>query len=88
MATQVQAIKGENRITLNPAVLAGKPTIRGLRISVDQVLRALGSGVSEKELLDDYPALEREDLLACMLYAADLIENERVYVIDNHEDSH
>ncbi|MBN1136118.1 MAG: DUF433 domain-containing protein, partial [Anaerolineae bacterium] len=42
------------RITVNPKVLVGKPTIRGLRISVEQVLTALASGVSEQELLEDY----------------------------------
>ena len=62
----------QTRITLNPAVLAGKPTVRGLRISVEHVLRALSSGVPESELLADYPDLEPEDLRACMAYAADL----------------
>ena len=69
------------RITLNPAVLAGKPTIRGLRISVEHVLRALSEGVPAEELLADYPDLEADDLHACQAYAADLIASERVYPI-------
>jgi uncharacterized protein (DUF433 family) len=69
------------RITVNPAVLAGKPTVRGLRISVEQILRARSNGVSESELLADYPDLEPEDLLACYAYAADLVESERVYAV-------
>lgn len=70
-----------NRITLNPAVLAGKPTVRGLRISVEHVLRALSSGVPESELLAEYPDLEPDDLRACLAYAADLVEAERVYPV-------
>ena len=59
------------RITFNPAVLAGKPTIRGLRISVDHVLAALAAGVPGSELMADYPDLEPEDLVACLAFAAD-----------------
>ena len=70
-----------NRITVNPRVLTGKPTIRGLRISVEQILRALSSGVPEEELLTDYPDLEPEDFQACFAYAADRLEEERVYSI-------
>jgi uncharacterized protein (DUF433 family) len=61
------------RLTLNPDVLVGKPTIRGLRISVEQVLRALSNGVSEHELLVDYPDLEPDDFRACMAYSAQLL---------------
>ncbi|MGC9333418.1 MAG: DUF433 domain-containing protein [Anaerolineae bacterium] len=53
-----------NRITLDPGVLVGKPTIRGMRISVEQVLDALAAGVSEQELLEDYPALQPDDIRA------------------------
>lgn len=70
-----------DRITFNPAVLAGKPTVRGLRLSVEHILRALSSGVPEGELLADYPDLEPEDLRACLAYAADLVESERVYPV-------
>jgi uncharacterized protein (DUF433 family) len=60
-----------DRISINPAVLVGKPTVRGLRISVEQILRALANGVSEQEVLADYPDLESEDLRACLAYGAD-----------------
>jgi uncharacterized protein (DUF433 family) len=76
-----------DRITLNPAVLAGKPTIRGLRISVEQILRALANGVTTEALLDDYPVLEAEDIQACLEYAADLVEADKVYAVSAHEDS-
>lgn len=60
------------RITLNPHVLGGKPTVRGLRISVEQILTALANGVPADDLLQDYPELELEDIRACLKYAADL----------------
>ena len=58
------------RITVNPNVLVGKPTIRGLRISVEQILMALAGGVPAQDLLQDYPELEPEDTQACLDYAA------------------
>ena len=70
------------RITIDPNVLLGKPTIRGLRISVEQILRALAGGVSHDDLLKDYPELEREDILACIAYAAALVSSERVYPVE------
>ena len=69
------------RITIDPNVLLGKPTIRGLRIGVEQILRALASGVSVEDLLQDYPELERDDILACIAYAATLVSSERVYPV-------
>jgi len=56
------------RIVVDPNVLVGKPTVRGLRISVGQVLRSLASGVPEAELLADYPDLEPDDIRACLNY--------------------
>jgi uncharacterized protein (DUF433 family) len=66
------------RITYRPDILAGKATIRGLRISVEQIVRALAKGLSREELLADYPDLEPEDLEACLLYAAELVAEEQV----------
>ena len=58
------------RITVNPKVLGGKPTIRGLRISVEQIIEALAHEVPVEDLLKDYPDLERADVFACLEYAA------------------
>ncbi len=69
----------DDRITIDPRVLAGKPTIRGLRISVEQILRALGRGIAVEELLREYPELEPADIPACQAYAAERIAEERVY---------
>jgi uncharacterized protein (DUF433 family) len=71
----------KDRITIDPAVLVGKPVIRGLRISVEQVLRALAAGIPPDEILQDYPDLEPEDLQACLAYAAETIASERVYPV-------
>ena len=70
-----------SRITANPEVLVGKPIIRGLRISVDQILKALAGGVTVQELLAEYPDLEKEDIQAALLYAADLVNEERVFAV-------
>ncbi|MEW6619275.1 MAG: DUF433 domain-containing protein [bacterium] len=53
-----------NRITVNPKVMVGKPTIRGLRITVEQVLKALANGIPTEEVLKEYPELEPEDIHA------------------------
>jgi len=71
-----------NRITVNPDVLVGKPTIRGMRISVEQILDSLAAGVPEQELLKDYPVLEPDDIRAVLLYAREVVGSERVYPID------
>lgn len=70
-----------NRITINPDVMVGKPTIRGLRITVEQVLKALAGGITTQELLEDYPELEPEDIQAVLLYAAELVSEEQVFEI-------
>ena len=71
------------RITIDPKVLVGKPTIRGLRISVEQVLRALSAGVSKEDLLADYPELEDDDIRAVLAYAAERVAEERVFPISS-----
>jgi uncharacterized protein (DUF433 family) len=71
-----------NRITVDPGILVGKPIIRGMRISVEQILDALAAGVPEQELLEDYPVLEADDIRAVLLYARDVVASERVYPVD------
>jgi uncharacterized protein (DUF433 family) len=60
------------RITIDPAICHGKPTVRGLRYPVQTILELLSSGMSYEEVLADYPDLEREDILAVLAYAARL----------------
>jgi uncharacterized protein (DUF433 family) len=59
------------RITFNPDQCGGRPCIRGMRIRVKDVLDLLAAGVSEAEILDDYPDLEAEDIRASLAYAAE-----------------
>lgn len=68
------------RIVCNPNILGGKPTIRGTRISVLFLLELLSAGMSIPEILEEYPHLEREDILAAIRYAAQTIANEEVFV--------
>ncbi len=67
------------RITVNQGVMVGKPTIRGLRITVEQILKALATDISTRELLQDYPELERGDIKAALLYAAESVNNEQIF---------
>lgn len=70
-----------NRIIVNPEVMVGKPIIRGLRITVEQILKALASGITPEELLEDYPELEKEDIQAALIYASELVHEEQVFAV-------
>jgi len=65
------------RITYNPDILGGKPTIRGRRLAVEHVLGMLAAGDSPETLMEGYDWLEREDILACLAYAYSVVANER-----------
>jgi len=60
-----------NRITVNPQVMGGLPCIRGLRMTVSQVVKLVAAGYSTDQILADFPYLEREDIPAALLFAAD-----------------
>ena len=68
----------ENRIEIDPNVMMGKPVIRGTRVTVELILRKLGEGAAEADLLDAYPRLTREDIQAAMRYAADTLAHEEI----------
>jgi uncharacterized protein (DUF433 family) len=70
-----------NRITIDPDICHGKPTIRGLRYPINNMLELLASGMTIKELLEDYPDLEEADFLACLAYAAKLTQVKSIYRI-------
>ncbi|HEY6350421.1 MAG TPA: DUF433 domain-containing protein [Candidatus Angelobacter sp.] len=61
----------EGRITIEPGKRGGKPCIRGLRITVSEVLEYLASGMSQEEIVNDFPDLTIEDIRACLSFAAD-----------------
>src|SRR5262245_60480376 len=67
------------RITLAPEVLAGKPVIRGTRLSVEFVIGLMAEGWSEAEILANYPGITHDDVLACLAYARDSLSAEKVF---------
>jgi uncharacterized protein (DUF433 family) len=69
-----------DRIELNPDVMLGKAVIRGTRIPVELILRKLGEGLEEAEILDAYPRLTRDDIQAALIYAADSLANETILI--------
>jgi uncharacterized protein (DUF433 family) len=73
---------GHERIALDPAVLAGKPVVRGTRLSVDFIVGLLGRGWSEAEVLANYPGLTREDILACLRYASEVVGTEKSFPLE------
>jgi len=70
-----------DRITIHSEIMLGKPTIRGMRITVEQLLRALSQGISEQELLEEYPELEKADIQAVFVYVTGLVEEEQVFPV-------
>ena len=67
-----------DRITLDPAVMGGKPCIRGMRVTVGMIVGQIGVGRTIDDVLADYPYLEREDVLQALRYAAWLAEDREV----------
>lgn len=70
------------RVTLDPAVMLGKPVIRGTRVTVEQVLRELGAGMTVEEVLAAHPRLTVEDVRAAQAFAADWLAEETVALAD------
>jgi uncharacterized protein (DUF433 family) len=68
----------KDRIEVNPDVMLGKPVIRGTRIPVELIVRKLGEGATEADLLDAYPRLTQEDIRAALAYAADSLAHETI----------
>ncbi len=62
-----------NRIVLDPEIMAGKPTIRGTRLTVELILGLLAQDMAIEEIIKEYPRLTREDILACLLFAHNAI---------------
>jgi uncharacterized protein (DUF433 family) len=71
----------EDRIAVDPAVLAGKPVIKGTRLAVEFVVGLMAQGWAEAEIIRNYPGITREDILACLAYAQDRLQDERVYPV-------
>ena len=69
------------RIVIDQEILAGKPVIKGTRISVEFILELLANGWSYEEILRNYPQLEREDILAAIRYSVEILRDEKIYAL-------
>ncbi len=69
------------RITINPEICHGKPTVRNMRYPVSLILDLLSAGMTANEIIADYPALETEDIQACLLYSSRLSETKTIHKI-------
>jgi len=67
------------RIALDPQVLAGKPVIRGTRLSVEFIIGLMAEGWNEADVLANYPGIGHEDIIACLAYARDTLSSEKVF---------
>ena len=69
----------QERIVLDAAILTGKPTIKGTRIAVEFVVDLLARGWTTEDILSEYDHLTTDDIQACLAYASDMLQSERVY---------
>ena len=70
-----------DHIHADPAVLGGKPVIKGTRLAVEYILNLLAHGASVAEILEEYEGLTAEDIQACLAYASDVLKSERVHLL-------
>ena len=70
------------RIVANPQVLVGKPVIKGTRISVELVMDLLAASYTPEQIIQQYDHPTREDIQACLAYASEVIQSERIYAVD------
>lgn len=66
----------KNRIIVDPKILVGKPVVKGTRIPIELILKMLAEGMTTEEVLAGYPRLTKEDVLAALWYATDIVEEE------------
>ena len=69
------------RIIVDPAILVGKPVIKGTRLAVEFILELLAQGWSEAEIIRNYPGIAREDIQACLGYAREIVAEEKVFTL-------
>jgi uncharacterized protein (DUF433 family) len=69
----------QDRISVDPKILVGKPVIKGTRIAVEFILELLSEGWSPAQILENYPQLKQDDIQAALHYAAEALKQERVY---------
>ncbi len=72
----------QDRIAIDPAILVGKPVVRGTRLAVEFIVDLLAQGWNEADILRNYPGLTHDDILACLHYASVLLKAEKVYPLE------
>jgi len=75
-------MKWQDRIAVDPRILAGKPLVKGTRISVELVIDLLAAGWTTEQILDNYPTLIAEDIQACLGYASEILHAEKVFPLE------
>ena len=81
MGPEVRDMIWQDHIVLDPAILVGKPVVKGTRIAVEFVIDLLANGWSESQILENYPGLKEDDIRACLAYASAILRSEKVYAI-------
>lgn len=71
-----------DRIVVDPAILVGKPVVKGTRLAVEFIIELLADGWSHEDILNNYPGLVADDILACLRYAGAVLRSERVYPLE------
>lgn len=69
----------QDHISLDPAIQVGKPVVKGTRITVQLVVDLLASGWSDQQILEEYPQLNLQDIRACLAYASEVLQEEKVF---------
>ena len=72
----------QERIVIDPEILVGKPVIKGTRLAVEFIIELLAQGWSEADILRNYPGLTQEDIKACLSYASNALQTEKVYPLN------
>jgi uncharacterized protein (DUF433 family) len=80
MVVEEQTMSWQERIVVDPAILVGKPVIKGTRLAVEFIIDLMANGWTEEEILNEY-RLAHEDVLACLAYAGELLHYERAYPV-------
>ncbi len=73
----------EERIELRPDILAGKPVVKGTRLAVEFIVELLADGWTEEAILEEHAGLTREDIRACLRYASERLQSEKVYPLSS-----
>ena len=76
----MQNTNWQERITINPKVMVGKPVIRGTRLAVEFIIDLLAQDWTEQQILQSYPGVVHEDISACLKYASETLKSECVYI--------